>query len=148
MPAYTTSFLFPDVNVWLALTHGRHVHHFVANDWLNTLDGDVRLRFCRITQLGFLRLLTAEAVMGEDVLSQAEAWRAYDRWLETGHVEMSDEPVDFERGFRRLSRSRQASPKHWGDAYLAAFAEASEMTLVTFDRAFRGRVKPLILLEA
>ena len=116
MPAYTTSFLFPDVNVWLALTHGRHVHHFVANDWLATLDGDVRLRFCRITQLGFLRLLTAEVVMGEDVLTQAEAWRACDRWFETGHVEMSEEPVGLDRVFRCLSRSRHASPKQWGEA--------------------------------
>ena len=148
MPGYTTSFLFPDVNVWLALTHGRHVHHEIASDWLATLDGDVRLRFCRITQLGLLRLLTAEVVMREDVLTQAEAWRAYDRWIETGHVEIADEPAGLDASFRRLSRRRQASPKLWGDAYLAAFAEASEMTLVTFDRAFRGRVNPLILLEA
>jgi toxin-antitoxin system PIN domain toxin len=146
MPGYTTSFLFPDINVWLALTHGRHVHHDVANDWLSTQENDVRLRFCRVTQLGFLRLLTAEVVMAEDVLTQAEAWSAYDRWLATGHVEMSEEPPGLDGGFRRLSKSRQASPKNWGDAYLAAFAQASEMTLVTFDRSFRGRVRPLILL--
>lgn len=148
MPGYTTSFLFPDINVWLALTHGRHVHHDVANDWLATRETDVRLLFCRVTQLGFLRLLTAEAVMGEDVLTQMEAWSAYDRWLATGHVELSEEPPGLDLGFRRLARSRQASPKSWGDAYLAAFAQASEMTLVTFDRSFRGRVKPLILLGA
>jgi hypothetical protein len=35
-----------------------------------------------------------------------------------------------------------------GLANLAAFAETSQLTLVTFDRAFRGRVKPLVLLEA
>jgi hypothetical protein len=40
--------------------------------------------------------------------------------------------------FRARSRSRQASPKAWADAYLAAFAEASQLTLVTFDRAFSG----------
>jgi toxin-antitoxin system PIN domain toxin len=147
MPGYTTSFLFPDINVWLALTHARHVHHDVANDWLATRESDVRLRFCRVTQLGFLRLLTAEVVMGEDVLSQVEAWKAYDRWLATGHVEMSEEPPRLDPGFRRLSRSRHASPKNWGDAYLAAFAEASEMTLVTFDRSFRGKLGALILLE-
>ena len=45
------------------------------------------------------------------------------------------------------SRSgRQAAPKAWADAYLAAFADASELTRVTFDLAFRGKVKPLILL--
>lgn len=32
--------------------------------------------FCRITQLGFLRLLTNRRVMGEEVLSPSDAWRA------------------------------------------------------------------------
>ncbi len=58
-----------------------------------------------------------------------------------------EEPPDLEPRFRALSRSRQASPKVWGDAYLAAFAEASQVTLVTFDRTFRGKVRSVILLE-
>ena len=147
MPGFTTSFLFPDINVWVALTHGRHVHHLVANDWLESEAVDVRLSFCRFTQLGFLRLLTAEAVMGEDVYGQAEAWVIYDRWLKNDRVSLIEEPPGLERRFRALTRSRQASPKVWGDAYLAAFAEASQLTLVTFDRAFRRKLKPLILLE-
>ncbi len=147
MPGFTTSFLFPDINVWVALTHGRHVHHQIANDWLESFDADVRLCFCRFTQLGFLRLMTAEAVMEEDVHTQIEAWTAYDNWLKNQHVTLVDEPVGLDRRFRALSRSRQAAPKAWADAYLAAFADASELTLVTFDRAFRGKVKPLILLE-
>jgi len=52
MPGFTTSFLFPDINVWVALSHGAHVHHVVASDWYESLDGDVRLRFSRFTQLG------------------------------------------------------------------------------------------------
>ena len=32
------SSLFLDVNVWLALTHDRHVHHSVAADWLAEYD--------------------------------------------------------------------------------------------------------------
>ena len=147
MPGFTTSFLFPDINVWVALSHGAHVHHVVASDWYDSLDGDVRLRFSRFTQLGFLRLLTAEAVMGEHVLSQLEAWVVYDRWLRDDRVELLEEPFGLERRFRALTRSRQASPKAWGDAYIAAFAEASQLTLVTFDRAFRGKVKPVIFLE-
>lgn len=147
MPGFTTSFLFPDINVWVALSHGAHVHHVVASDWYDSLDGDVRLRFSRFTQLGFLRLLTAEAVMGEHVLSQLEAWVVYDRWLRDDRVELLEEPFGLEQRFRALTRSRQASPKAWGDAYIAAFAEASQLTLVTFDRAFRRTLKPLILLE-
>ena len=54
MPGFTTSFLFPDINVWVALTHGRHVHHDVASDWFESDDADVRFCFCRFTQLGLL----------------------------------------------------------------------------------------------
>jgi toxin-antitoxin system PIN domain toxin len=146
MPGSTTSFLFPDINVWVALTHARHVHHHVAHDWFDELPGDTRLTFCRFTQLGLLRLLTAEAVMGEDVLSQTEAWRVYDRWRQFDRVSLAEEPPGLERRFRALSRSRRASPHAWADAYLAAFAETAQLTLVTFDRAFRGKASSLILI--
>ena len=146
MPGFTTSFLFPDINVWVALSHGRHLHHDVANDWLASQESDVRLCFCRFTQLGFLRLLTSEAVMGEDVLTQAEAWVNYDRWLKNDNVTLVEERPELEHRFRALTRSRQASPKVWGDAYLAAFAETSQLTLVTFDRALRGKARHVLLL--
>ena len=57
MPGSTKSFLFPDINVWVALTYERHVHHLLAHDWLADASDDVRLLFCRFTQLGLLRLL-------------------------------------------------------------------------------------------
>ena len=38
-------------------------------------------------------------------------------------------------------------PKAWADAYLAAFADAAQFTLVTFDRGFRGKVGSVMLLE-
>lgn len=141
------SFLFPDINVWVALSHAGHVHHDVASDWYASLKPDVRFYFCRFTQLGLLRLLTAEAVMGEDAMKQTEAWAVYDRWMQDGRVELLEEPSGIERRFRALTRFRSASPKAWADAYLAAFAETSQLTLVTFDRAFRGRAKPLVMLE-
>ncbi len=147
MPGFTTSFLFPDINVWVALTYAGHVHHDVVSDWYASLESDTRFHFCRFTQLGFLRLLTAEAVMGADVLKQPEAWAVYDRWLEDDRVGFLEEPPGIERRFRALTRMKSASPKAWADAYLAAFAETSQLTIVTFDRAFRGKTKPLILLE-
>jgi hypothetical protein len=143
-----TSFLFPDINVWVALTHGRHVHHLVASDWFVSLEADTRFCFCRFTQLGLLRLLTAEAVMGEEVLGQTEAWAAYDRWLDDDRVSFVDEPPPLDRRFRALTRRREAAPKAWADAYLAAFADTAQLTLVTFDRAFRGKARSLLLLEA
>ena len=148
MPVSTTSFLFPDINVWVALTHGAHVHHDVASDWFTELPAGVRFTFCRFTQLGLLRLLTADAVMGPEVLSQNEAWAVYDRWLEDRRVALLDEPLALERRFRAIARGRHASPKTWADAYLAAFADTAQLTLVTFDRGFRGKVGSLELLEA
>jgi toxin-antitoxin system PIN domain toxin len=66
----------PDVNVWIALAAERHTHHRVARMWFSNLQ-DKKLAFCRITQLGFLRLLTNKHVMLEEVMSPGEAWQAY-----------------------------------------------------------------------
>lgn len=147
MPGFTTSFLFPDINVWVALTHSGHVHHDIARDWFNSLPHGVRFHFCRLTQLGFLRLLTADVVMGDDVVNQREAWAIYDQWMEDERVGFLEEPPGLERRFRALARLKTASPKVWGDAYLTAFADTAQLTIVTFDRAFKGKAKPLILLE-
>ena len=62
-------------------------------------------------------------------------------------VAFIEEPPGMDRRFRVLSRLKSASPKSWADAYLAAFAGTAQLTLVTFDRAFRGRARPMILLE-
>ena len=148
MRGSTTSSVFPDINVWVALSHGGHVHHDVARDWFESLDDGQSLSFCRFTQLGFLRLMTAGAVMGDDVLTQAGAWSVYDRWLDDDRISYAEEPIDLDRAFRLLTRQRQASPKAWADAYLMAFAERSRMPLVTFDRALKGRIGALILLES
>jgi len=128
------------------LTHAGHVHHEVAHDWLNDLTGDLRLCFCRFTQLGLLRLLTAAAVMGDDALSQAEAWSVYDGVRRDYRVIMAEEHDALERRVRSLTRSKHAAPRTWADAYLAAFADTSHFSLVTFDRALRGRVTSLVLL--
>ncbi len=47
----------PDINVWIALAAEKHIHHPAARYWFANLH-DERLTFCRLTQLGFLRLLT------------------------------------------------------------------------------------------
>ena len=140
--------LFPDINVWVALTYDRHVHHARASKWFDGLAPTASLFFCRLTQLGLLRLLSAPVVMGADgAKSQHEAWRAYDRWLEDERVEFLGEPGGLETEFRALTRSAQAAPKDWADSYLVAFAQASRLTVVTFDHAFQNKAKDLVLLE-
>jgi toxin-antitoxin system PIN domain toxin len=69
----------PDVNVWIALTSDRHSHHDAARKWLER-SADRQLMFCRVTEMGFLRLLTNVHVMGEDALSHAEACGVYEQW--------------------------------------------------------------------
>jgi uncharacterized protein len=86
--------------------------------------------------------------MGPDqAKNQREAWAAYDRWLEDERIEMLEEPGGLEAHFRALTSSPHAAPKQWADSYLAAFAISSRLTIVTFDRSFRGKAKDLLLLE-
>jgi toxin-antitoxin system PIN domain toxin len=138
--------LFPDINVWVALTYEGHARHSNAADWFVTLPADATFAFCRFTQLGLLRLLTAEAVMREEVMSQPQAWAAYDRWLRDPRVEFVFEPTEIESRFRALTRLRQPAAKDWADSYLAAFAAVGQLTLVTFDRGLWSKAKSAILL--
>ncbi|HMD31838.1 MAG TPA: TA system VapC family ribonuclease toxin [Candidatus Acidoferrales bacterium] len=141
--------IFPDVNVWVALAYDKHSHHSAAHRWFDSLNLEDPLCFCRFTQIGFLRLLSTEAVMGIDgVLSQSEAWREYDRWFKEGRVEFLDEPDGLELRFRSLSDNDRPSRKDWADAYLTAFAAAGGLHLVTFDRGFRNRLRDVVILES
>lgn len=147
MPRSTASFLFPDVNVWLALSYQRHVHHPAAKAWFERLDENARLCFCRFTQLGLLRLLTTDAVMGEDkVLSQAEAWRVYDRLNSDERILFLEEPSTMEATFRALSRDTRPAPKDWADFYLMAFAAVAGLRLATFDKALHAKFNDALYL--
>ena len=142
--------LFPDINVWLALTHDRHAHHATARRWLDS-EPDPQMFFCRFTQLGLLRLLTNPQVMAEDVLSQRKAWQAYRRWLEDARINFHREPesAEFEILFEEFSTRSHPATKLWADAYLAAFAKTSGLTLVTFDRVLeRTRQVSVRILSA
>jgi uncharacterized protein len=93
--------------------------------------------FCRFTQLGFLRLLTHSAVMRDEVKTQAEAWKSYDRLLSDARVTFypETEPDRVEAALRTLTATSRFAHQQWPDAYLAAFADAANLTLVTFDKA-------------
>lgn len=148
MPKSTSSFLFPDINVWLALSYQRHIHYPSARSWFEQLDEDSHLCFCRFTQLGLLRLLTAGAIMGDDeVLSQSEAWVVYDRWMEDDRVLYVDESPALEARFRVLTRSPRPAHKDWGDSFLYAFAETADLRLVTFDHALAHKGTNVLLLQ-
>jgi toxin-antitoxin system PIN domain toxin len=141
-----TSLVFPDINVWLALTLKAHVHHAVAWSWYRSLKENDELVFCRMTQLGLLRLLTTESVAKHETLSQRQAWAAYDHWLKQGGGVFWDEPLGVEAEFRWLADKTVPSSKEWADSYLAAFAAAGSMELVTFDKALSLRARRSIRL--
>jgi hypothetical protein len=142
-----TSLVFPDVNVWLALSHPAHAHHDVAAKWFEGLDEDTVLVFCRHTQLGLFRLLTTEAVLRQDVRTQRQCWELFDRWVEPGKAIVAIEPSEIEDELRARTWSESPNPKEWADAYLAAFAQSANLGLVTFDKALAGKVAGAVLLN-
>jgi len=141
-----TSSVFPDLNVWIALTLRTHEHHATAWRWYRGLAETVDIVFCRFTQLGFLRLMTTQSVAGAFVLTQRQAWSAYDRWIVESDCIFEDEPFGLDIEFRAFSDQTRAHPKEWADSYLAAFAAARSMELVTFDRALAERARRSVLL--
>jgi hypothetical protein len=84
--------------------------------------------------------------MGQGTLTQAQAWEAYDRLLETAGADFVDEPAGMESAFRSLSGSQQASPKEWADSYLSALSFTAGVPLITFDRALAAKAKGAVLL--
>ncbi len=148
MKESTTSFLFPDLNVWLALSYESHIHHRVASAWFDSLLDSSRLCFCRMTQIGLLRLLTTEQIMNpQEVLTQRQAWLVYDQLLEDDRIVFIDEPADLEIAFRSASQLRRAAPKDWADSYLIAFARSAGFRLVTFDKAISRKANDVVLLK-
>ncbi len=132
----------------MALSFQGHFHHDIAREWFEALDDrdDARLCFCRVTQLSFLRLITTEAVMGKDeALSQRQAWDVYDRWLEDSRVFFLEEPPNLDKVFRGISKQTRPAAKHWADSYLLAFAEAADLSVVTFDRAIKQKNGSVLL---
>jgi uncharacterized protein len=125
------------MNVWLALATPEHVHAAEARRWWEQESGAIA--FCRLTQLGFLRLMTTAAAMDDKPLTMAAAWRVYDRFYEDDRVIFVGEPLDVEKRFREKAAGRTVSPKVWADAWLLAFAQAAEGVLVTFDKALGSR---------
>lgn len=125
------------MNAWLALAAVEHVHAPLARRWWREEEGSIA--FCRLTQLGFLRLMTTAAAMDGKPLTMAQAWRVYDRLYDDDRVTFVSEPPEVEKGFREKAVGRDASPKLWADAWLLALAQKAGGVLVTFDRALAGR---------
>jgi toxin-antitoxin system PIN domain toxin len=122
-----------DVNVWLAFAVDRHPHHSVALGAWQDLN---RPSFCRLTQLSFLRLLCNTHVMGDERFDPENAWAEYEKLETGGSVYYAEEPPTIADALSGFARGGKTSRDFWTDAYLAAFAKAAGMRLVSFDAGF------------
>ena len=138
-----------DVSWLLPLCYGGHEHHETALRWLDEILPGDGVVVCRTAQMGLLRLLSNPAVMGADVCPTDVAWKLNDRIFTDSRFTFEDDPAELEGELRRLTRGFPYSPKLWQDAYLAAFAVAADLSLVTFDQGFQKfqRLRSVILAK-
>ena len=125
----------PDVNVWIALAAEGHIHHVPAREWF-AAQPDASVAFCRITQMGLLRLLTNPNVMGRAPRTVAQAWEVFTQLRVDRRLLFMTEPDGLESAWRALMTQAGVGPSSWTDAYLAAFARTHSSLLVTFDNGF------------
>ncbi len=123
----------PDINVWIALSMADHPHHERARHYWYEESAD-SLHFCRVTALGYLRLLTNSTVMGGNPFTVPQAWQAYGAFLRLPEVTLKSESESCEVELGAWATQNEPSPRRWTDAYLAAFARTSGLRLVSFDR--------------
>jgi len=127
-----------DVNVLIALLDAGHVHHAVANAWL---DAHIEQGWasCPLTQNGCLRIMSAESYPRSQPLAavaerlrEAAAMHFHEFWPD--EISVLD-PQHFEH-------SRWLSSRQITDAYLLALAVKQGGTFVTLDRSIdRGLVR-------
>ncbi len=129
-----------DTNIWLASVFATHPGHAVARQALQTVTSAEPLLFCRATEQSFLRLLTTPALLrayGATGLSNREALLTLKALQGLPSVRFAEEPPGTVARWHALAAHDTASPKLWMDAYLAAFALAGGLGLVTLDTDFR-----------
>ncbi len=85
---------------------------------------------------------TASVQRTYDALGQTNrtVWLALDALRALPQVAWCDEPPGVVTQWRALTTLDSASPKVWMDAYLAAFAMAASLRLITLDRDFKNFV--------
>ncbi len=125
----------PDVNVWLALTDERHVHHQAAKHYWNEQRAD-QIAFCRVTMLALLRLVTHPKVMSGAPFTHEEAWNIYRTFRSLPITRFLSEANTLETTLETLTANHDLPHRLWTDAYLASFAISNSSRLISFDTDF------------
>ena len=132
-----------DTNAWLASVFEQHPFHGIARQALQQATPAEPAAFCRATQQSFLRLASTSALQrtyGVQTLTNRDALVALDTLQALPQVCWRDEPPGVFVLWRTLATRDTASPKLWMDAYLAAFAIAGGLRMLTLDRDFKNFV--------
>ncbi len=132
-----------DTSVWLAAIFPTHPFHTVAQQALLQATSIQPAIWCRATQQSFLRLVstpTLHKAYGVEHMNNQDALLALDSLQALAQVNLQEEPPGTFALWRNLAALETASPKVWMDAYLAAFAIAGGLSLVSLDRDFKNFV--------
>jgi uncharacterized protein len=133
-PAESTAGDLLDVNVWLALAIDEHPHHPAALRYWSG-NANIRKLFCRLSAMGFVRLLTQPRLMAEGALDLAEAWTLYERYVSMPRVALLPEPDGVDAQLSGFVAKRLPA-RLLTDAYLASVSACAGLRLVTFDKDF------------
>ena len=126
----------PDLNVWLTLASPTHQHHSIAVRYWEEQAAQ-QVLFSTVTALGLVRLVMQPKVMGDAVLTAAEASTLLAKFVQlpgVGYAQPSSEGWDV---FHGLMRQTELSPRLCTNAHLAALAITNQWRLVSFDRDFQ-----------
>lgn len=132
-----------DTNVWLAAIFPTHPFHPQAQQALQRATSAQPALWCRATQQSFLRLASTPTLLkayGAEGMTNRDAFIALDALQTLPQVKLMDEPAGAFSLWRNMATLDTASPKVWMDAYLAAFAIAGGLRMVTLDRDFKNFV--------
>ena len=122
-----------DVKFLIAILDIKHEHSIRANSWLSKVGQPHSIVISRVAQMGALRLLTRQSIMGEGVLTGAKAWSYVTMLFEDDRFEFGSEPPGFESSWQAVCEWTPKGSSADTGAYLAAFALASNLSVVTFD---------------
>ena len=128
---------FPDVNVWVALSTADHPFHVAAKRYFES-DATRNLAFSWVTAIGLLRVTCHRHTFGGEPLTPKEAWQNYIKWRSRPDVVLVGDAENIDSTLNRWVTEGKATAKNWTDLYLAAFATAHGLRLVTFDRDFKA----------
>jgi len=122
-----------DVNFLIAILDIKHEHSVRAELWLNKVGERHSIVICRVAQMGAIRLLTRQSIMDAGVLTGAVAWGYLTKLFEDDRFVFANEPAGFESAWQTIYEWTPKGSSAETDSYLAAFAIAGSLSVVTFD---------------